>query len=189
MAIQTGDPLIGRKRNQIRRTALTPYGVGTASYSTDLLYRFRLSRIWDTQLPRCAFLMLNPSTATELVLDPTVTRCMRAAQSWGYGSAEIINLFGYRATDPSQLRHVKDPVGVGNDIAILAAAADAELVVAAWGVHGAFGAREDHVVDLLAGKGFQLSCLGVTKSGAPRHPLYLPSGIIPQSWKQPRRST
>jgi len=182
MASITGDLLVKRRRGQLRLTGNTPYGVGTATYSPDMLYRFRLSRVWDASLPRCVFLMLNPSMATEEVLDPTVIRCMRAAERWGFGAGEVVNLFSYRATDPSQLRKVDEPIGAGNDQAILAAATASDLFIVAWGVHGAFKARERTVVSQLKKAGIGLHCLGVTKSGAPHHPLYLPSTVTPEIW-------
>jgi hypothetical protein len=126
--------------------------------------------------------MLNPSTATEETLDPTVTRCMKAARTWGFGSSEVVNLFAYRATDPALLRTVSDPVGAGNDRAIRRACTHSDLVVVAWGVHGAFKTRATAVVDYLRSEGVVLHSLGVTQSGAPRHPLYLPSGTMPRPW-------
>ena len=182
MTVTPGDPLVKSKGDQLRLTSNTPYGIGTATYSQDMLYRYRLSRVWDASLPRCVFLMLNPSTATEEVLDPTVTRCMKYAQRWGFGACEVVNLFSYRATDPSELRKVREPVGMGNDHAIISAATSSDLVIVAWGVHGAFKERERAVVSRLEKDGVELYCLGMTKSGAPRHPLYLHSTAAPEIW-------
>lgn len=58
---------------------------------------------------------------------------------------------------------------------VLAAALDAELVVAAWGaLDKAWEQRARDVRLLLARSGREhLACLGLTKSGHPRHPLYL----------------
>jgi hypothetical protein len=177
-----GDPLLPARRGQARKVATTSYGIGTATYSPDMQYRYRLSRVWEPSGERCAFIMLNPSTATEAILDPTVTRCMNAAQRWGFGSAEVVNLFSYRATNPDLLRTVTDPVGVGNNRAILDACRHAKLVIVAWGVHGTYLNREDDVVTTLQQEGVMLHCLAVTKSGSPRHPLYLPSNATPVLW-------
>lgn len=46
------------------------------------------------------FIGLNPSTADETQDDPTVRRCIRYAQSWGYGALYMTNIFAFRATDP-----------------------------------------------------------------------------------------
>ena len=80
--------------------------------------------------------MLNPSTADELKLDPSCTRARNYAERWGYGGLIVTNIFGWRATDPKAMRSVKDPIGRGNDAAILRAAREAKLVVCAWGNHG-----------------------------------------------------
>jgi hypothetical protein len=70
-------------------------------------YRYWLRRDWDASLPAIAFLMLNPSTADEVVNDPTIERCQRRAIAMGYGSMIIVNLFPFRLTD-STLLHTAD---------------------------------------------------------------------------------
>ena len=49
-------------------------GAATADFSEDLVYRYRLSRVWDAGLPLLGWLMLNPSTADAFRVDPTVNR-------------------------------------------------------------------------------------------------------------------
>jgi hypothetical protein len=127
----------------------TSWGTGTATFSADRRYRYRLSRVWDTSLPRANFLLLNPSTADAFVLDPTVRRCLGFARDWGYGAVEITNAYALRSTDPGALRTTADPVGVGNDHAIVYAAQDAQLVVVGWGVHASHLSREDEIRALL----------------------------------------
>ena len=43
------------------------------------LYRYRLWRGWNPELPTVNFVMLNPSTADDAVDDPTIRRCLRYA--------------------------------------------------------------------------------------------------------------
>lgn len=148
-----------------------------AEFSPDGVYRYRLWREWDASLPRCAFVMLNPSTADASQNDPTIRRCIGYATRWGYGALDVVNLFGYRATNPRELRTALDPVGPGNDEAILWAARVCRTVFAAWGVHGAFRGRDRYVEQLLAEQSIGIYALGLTKDGHPRHPLYLPSDI------------
>ena len=69
--------------------------------------------------------MLNPSTADEAKLDPSCTRARNYAERWGYGALVVTNLFGWRATDPEEMKAARDPVGRGNDAAILRAAREA----------------------------------------------------------------
>jgi hypothetical protein len=158
------------------------WGLATATFSADRLHRFRLSRIWDAAGARVNFLMLNPSTADAFELDPTVRRCIGFAQAWGAGALEVTNAYALRSTQPSGLRAVPDPVGAGNDDAIVAAARAADIVVAAWGVHATYLGRGAHVRALLADAGVELMYLRLTKDGHPGHPLYVPASTVPASW-------
>ena len=54
---------------------------------------------------------------------------------------ELVNIFAWRSTDSWALFDVAGPVGAGNAEAVCAAAAEADLVVAAWGMHGALAGR------------------------------------------------
>ena len=126
--------------------------------------------------------MLNPSTADELKLDPSCTRARVYAQQWGYGGLIVTNLFGWRATDPDEMKAVRDPVGRGNDAAILDAAKHAEVVVCAWGNHGLHRERSARVLAALRGAGVTLNYLKLNGSGEPAHPLYLPGTLKPTRW-------
>jgi hypothetical protein len=141
-------------------------------------YRYRLWRQWDRTQPRVAFVMLNPSTADAVTDDPTIRRCIRLAQSWGYGSVEVVNLFAYRATQPAVLRRVADPIGPKNDRYLLQTRRRARTIIAAWGNHGLLGGRGRVVLRLL-GNEAGWHCLGMTKHGQPRHPLYVRRDAVP----------
>jgi hypothetical protein len=144
-----------------------------ALFSEDLTYRYRLWRRWDVKRPIVNFLMLNPSTADEVKNDPTVERCQRRAMAMGAGELIVTNIFAFRATDPAELMNVEDPVGPDNDVEILKAAKIADVVVCAWGVHGCLCGRQGLVIrDLLLAE-IRLHCLGKTKNGHSRHPLYV----------------
>lgn len=163
----------------------------TATFSPDGRYRYTLTREWNRSLPRILWIMLNPSTATEFVLDPTIKRCVSFSGRWGYGSLDVVNLFALRATDPAELRTVEDPVGPGNDEAIRGALGRAAFVVAAWGTKGAYADRNKAVVRLLLHKSASgprgleavgLHCLSVTADGHPEHPLYVPGATSPVAY-------
>lgn len=160
-------------------TARGPWGLATATFDRTRRYRFRLSRVWDPGRPRVCFVMLNPSTADALVLDPTVRRCAGYAQDWGFGAFEVTNVFALRSTDPTALRQVEDPVGPGNDDAILTAALAADRVICAWGTHATHRGRHTEVNGLLRGAGVTTEVLRLTKEGLPGHPLYLPRSATP----------
>jgi hypothetical protein len=137
----------------------------------DGVYRYSLWRHLGDGPGRVLFVMLNPSTADETTDDPTIRRCATFATGWGYGHLEVCNLFAYRAIDPRQLRRVGDPVGPLNDSMIARAANRAHCVVVAWGVEGARSRRADVVMGLL--RSSTVYCVGTTRDGFPRHPLYL----------------
>jgi hypothetical protein len=135
-------------------------------------YRYHLWRRWDPRLPGVCFVMLNPSTADHVHNDPTITRCVRFAQTWGFGGVDIVNLFAYRSTDSSMLAKVKNPVGVRNDKVIVTVVSEHKCAVLAWGNHGRLNDRGNEVLELIAGKS-ELLCFGTTAHGQPKHPLYL----------------
>ena len=126
--------------------------------------------------------MLNPSTADELQLDPSCTRARVYAERWGFGGLIVTNLFAWRATDPGEMKSVPDPVGRGNDAAIVAAAREALLLVCAWGNHGAHRGRSARVVCLLREARIDLHVLKMNGGGEPAHPLYQRRTLQPQLW-------
>lgn len=156
----------------------------TADYSDDEVYRYALTRTWDPAGLRVAFVMLNPSTATELANDPTVERCERRARALGYGAFRVVNIFAFRATDPRAMRAHPDPVGgAANDAAIREAALWADDTVCAWGTHGEHLGRGETAADLLRATGRPLYHLGLSKAGHPKHPLYIAYHVAPISWE------
>ena len=154
-----------------------------ANFSACRRWRTLLWRRWDASKPVANFLMLNPSTADERVLDPTCARARDYAERWGYGTLLVTNVFAWRATDPGAMRATADPVGAGNNAAILRAARKAQLVVCAWGNHGLHLGRSGAVLRLLRGAGIVLHVLRLNASGEPAHPLYLPARLRPTRWK------
>jgi hypothetical protein len=142
-------------------------------------YRYRLSRDWGDSAKRCLFVMLNPSTADAVRTDPTFRRCIKFAQQWGFGAVDVGNLYGFRATRPSDMRKAKDPIGPENDQHLRELARRASRIVVAWG-EKAEPARADAVVRLLEEeRPFEVRfCFGWTKDGQPLHPLFQPANAI-----------
>lgn len=151
-----------------------------ALFDSSGVYRYRLSRVWALDGRAVVFVMLNASTADATRDDPTIRRCIGLARAWGYGRLEVVNLFAYRSPSPDALLAVDDPVGPDNDDYLRQAAADAALVVAAWGNVGALRGRDRAVLEMLARR--PLHCLGVTLRGQPRHPLYVRGDTLPSVW-------
>jgi len=155
-------------------------------------YRWWLRRSWQVggNGKSVNFIMLNPSKADALVDDPTIRRCMGFARDWGYSSLYIVNLFPWRATDPKELLELTYEEATGGERGDreLAAAVTADLVIAAWGAsvprNGKNHGRVQHALELLSGK--TLHCLGMTSTGAPRHPLYCRADLQPILFKDGR---
>lgn len=137
-------------------------------------------RRWNEDAPMINFCMLNPSTADEVQNDPTVERCERRAQALDFGGYVVTNIFALRSTDPRALYVDADPIGSGNDDAIIAAARASALVVCAWGAHGELKQRGTAVLSLLLDAGIHPHVLSLTKDGHPAHPLYLPYTLQPR---------
>lgn len=153
-----------------------------ANYSDCENYRYDLTRVWHDAGRKVLFLMLNPSTATEVQNDPTVERCERRARALGYGAFRVCNIFAFRATDPKVMRGANDPIGPQNDTAINQAILWADDVVAAWGAHGEHQNRGAEVEALLRRQAKTPKHLGLTKAGHPKHPLYIAYQTQPTDW-------
>ena len=155
-------------------------------------YRYHLTRRWGPKIDTVVWVMLNPSTADADVDDPTIRRCISFSAKLGADSLRVVNLYAYRATDPKHLLAVEDPVGPMNNTvireALLAARAvnltapmSGAAVIVAWGVN----ARADRVSEFVTIADecrVPLHCLGITKSGMPRHPLYVLGSTRPTPW-------
>ena len=136
-------------------------------------YRWWLRRDWSGMFDEVrvvTFIMLNPSTADHRQDDPTIRRCIGFAKAWGFNALSVRNLFPWRATDPRELFKAEAPVGGSRGDAELLAAMASDMIVCAWGGKVPFG-RDRDALDLLSG--CKLFCLGKTKGGHPRHPLYV----------------
>lgn len=148
-----------------------------ALFSPCRQYRYRLWRRWQPELPSLVFLMLNPSTADEVHVDPTVRGCIARAKKLGYGGLEVLNLFAWRSTDPKALREVADPVGVDNDghiVAVCETAMECEgQIICGWGKHGALHGRGAAVRRMLDERQIDTYALEINQDGSPRHPLYI----------------
>lgn len=150
-------------------------------------YRYLLSRPSEVLHPDrsdALFIMLNPSTADETSDDPTIRRCRGFARSWGCAGLTVANLYALRATDPAALWEHDDPVGPENDVHLATLAREYGDVVCAWGANARHD-RVTQVVSILTSSGARLWCLGMTKAGAPRHPLYVRADQPCIEWRQP----
>ena len=144
-----------------------------ATLDKERKYRYVLKRQWSKHNYKFInFVLLNPSTANETTDDPTIKACIKFAQNLGYDGFYVTNLFAFRTKSPRVLKQTKNPIGNKNNEYIKKYALKSKLVVIAWGNHGNFLNRENEVLKILS-KIKTLHCFATTKSGSPKHPLYI----------------
>ena len=153
-----------------------------AQYSDCEQYRYALTKVWELETSQVVFVMLNPSTATEVQNDPTVERCERRARTLGFGGFQVINIFAWRSTDPKKMRVAKDPIGPDNDNTIMKACRWGDQIIAAWGTHGSHLNRGSEVEKILRKSNKPIFHLGLSKGGHPKHPLYIAYAQRLEKW-------
>jgi hypothetical protein len=148
-------------------------------------YRYTLTRTWDLSLPTMTFCGLNPSTADAREDDPTIRRMLGFARREGCGQLVVVNAYAWRATEPFELWRAYargyNVVGPRNDLILAQEASLSDRFVVAWGA-SCPGPIVKHLRTMLLDLGVSLWCLGLTRGGAPCHPLYLPAITLLQSW-------
>ncbi len=134
------------------------------------LFRYLLARnLGRALLP---WIMLNPSTASARKDDPSIGRVRWFSQREGFDGILVANAYALRSPHPETLWGAADPVGPLNDAILAEIGRRFPRIVCAWGAN--IGpARALQVRALLSAHGARLECLGVTKGGQPRHPLYV----------------
>ena len=153
-------------------------------------YRYALWRAWHPAGRILMTIGVNPSTADESEDDPTIRRVVRFAAELDHGSVVMTNLYAWRETDRAWLfkwgRQGYDIVGPENDFALQKVAAAADTILVAWGSNPQSPARQKEVYGLLTKvRRNPLYCLGTTKDGSPRHPLYVKADTVPEVWIAP----
>ena len=161
---------------------MTRYLENDAVISACGRYRYLLRRTWDHKKPRALYVMLNPSTADARVDDATIRSCVRLASSLGYGSIEVVNVFAYRATNPDELLTADDPAGPENEWHVEAALGRCDVPILAWGAFPPAREASVYIRNAIRARRPAAFCFGKTKSGAPKHPLYVKSGTALETY-------
>jgi hypothetical protein len=172
LSLPVGEPVLARMPSEpiIRTAEITGQ------------YRWTLKRAWGAG-PCIMWCGLNPSTADGERDDPTMLREIGFSYRWGFGSLVKVNIYPFRSSKPTDLfRWRRSPAYDEADGENFAAIRDeiqkAQVFVAAWGND----AMLPDVNNLIQGLAIQcdfdedfalppFKCLGLTKSGAPIHPL------------------
>lgn len=141
-------------------------------------HRLKFVCSWEKDLPRCLFIMLNPSTADSIKCDRTLDKCIKIAQHNGFGSIAVVNLFSLRSPSPKDLLETDARIHAENIGYIKAEIDDAKIIVAAWGEQGVWFNGCYPVLKYLEQTGRELYCLGENRYGWPRHPLFMKSDLV-----------
>jgi hypothetical protein len=112
-----------------------PHTGGSAKFSDDGRYRWRLTRRWDDRLPTLAIVGHNPSKAGRVRDDNSVRSMTRLVEASGHGGFRLVNLYAGIDTNPKGLRDWTDPIGPENDAYLHQAALNHDLIVLAWGIN------------------------------------------------------
>lgn len=176
---------MGEPVKQLSRTDLTGMRC-SATFSDDMAHRYHLLWRWS-DAPALTAWMLNPSTATHEVLDPTIAGLVKRARLWGFGGVAVVNLFGVRATDPRDMMKHHNPIGADNDtmirLALLAAREDGTPIVCGWGRYGTHLQRQEAAFRLAKKADVPLMALQLNADGTPQHPLYIKHDVRPMLWR------
>ena len=153
--------------------------VNDCVFSQDRVYRYVLKHSWcdifdDVEKP-IVWIALNPSTADENQLDPTLTRIRNFSNQFGYNCFYMLNIFAFRSTDPKNMLNCKQPIGKDNDCWIKQICNKTDKIVCCWGNIGKHLNRSNEIRQLL--KGYPLFYLDMSKQNQPKHPLYLSSKL------------
>ena len=175
-----------------------PCSTADAAFSPCGRYRWMLHRPTLSPPPGdpfkvLLFVGLNPSLADAGRDDPTLRRLLGFARDWGYHQLVVLNLFGRISPSPTALRRCIDPIGPDSDRVLTSwfarwsrsPACDLWL---GWGASGSLHRRDQQVVKMLARalavrrQGRPPLVIGTTRSGQPRHPLYVAAGSPLSPW-------
>lgn len=164
---------------------MTEVFIKEADLSRCKKYRLSLSRNSGKE-GLCIFVMLNPSTADHRKDDATIRRCLAFMRREGMGKLMVVNLFTLRSKNPKDLLKAVDPVGPEADLSLQRAAVtaqnmnDAVRVIFGWGSFSgpkwfrrSMQERIDIALAEFTKRNCTVYCLGTTKDGHPKHPLYI----------------
>ena len=123
--------------------------------------------------------MLNPGTGeSEGRRRNTFERCKAWSHSMGYGGLIFGNVFSLRSKSAKELLKLSHPFDALNNEALMSLSKLASETIVAWGNQGAKSDRPSSLRNLLPSP----KCFGLTKSGQPRHPLYVSADTPLVAW-------
>jgi hypothetical protein len=148
-------------------------------YSSDKSRRYAYSLTWSANQHHVLWVMLNPGTGeTENRRRPTFERCKLWSKSMGYGGLLFGNVFSLRSKSARELLKLQHGPDSVNEQALLLLSNIAPETIVAWGNHGAKSEQPKRLNGIIKNP----KCFGYTRTGQPRHPLYVPQNTKLVSW-------
>ena len=162
-------------------------GITEAGFSKCGYHRLWLKKLISTNNRTLLYFGLNPSKANVTRDDPTIRRLVGFANKWGYGKLYVINLFSRISSKTQLISKCSNPIGEGNDQQIISRIIEWSEdpswdLWLGWGALGNTFGRDIEVMGLIEPycrsrlKLFPYAkgplCIGLTRNGYPRHPLY-----------------
>lgn len=153
-----------------------------ATFSKCNKFRYSITKKFNFGKGRLLFILLNPSTATEKVYDPTLLRCKKRALISCFQEFRVCNLFAYRTSDPKQLKKISDPIGPLNNLILKKNIKWSDKIICSWGRFGTLHNRNIEVTKIIKKYKTPVFHLGLTKNNQPKHLLYISYNKIPTKW-------
>ncbi len=182
-------PVVEEDRTQIME--FSPPLAG-ATISPCGLYRYVLWRKFKSSGPKHLWICLNPSVADAVQDDRSLSKMCAFSKREGAAEIFVCNPFAYRAQKPAAMRKAAesdvDVFGRDNIGYIIDCFNAADMCIVGWGNGGAFkdgGKKVMQVIELEnEKKKIPIVCLGLTKQGHPRHPLFVAGNkpLVPFSY-------
>lgn len=145
-------------------------GTSGALFNDDRTHRLYLWRVWDESKRVLMWIGLNPSTADEHDLDPTLESVTRISQHNGFGGFFMTNLFTVVSKDPNILKGTEWGDFLKDKETLWNIKAKCDSIVFAWGNFKEAQARSAEIMREF--KHCNPLCIRKNKNGSPVHPLY-----------------
>jgi hypothetical protein len=147
--------------------------------SSDEKKRYAYKQTWDATKPHVLWVMLNPGTGEiEKRKRPTLGRCKKWSEEWGYGGLFIGNILATRAKSGKLLLQQADVNDEHNEAALRFLKEHAARTVVAWGNKWRHQQQVQRLKRIFDGS----DCFGLTKKGEPRHPLHVRKDTALSRW-------
>ncbi len=122
---------------------------------------------------------VNPSTATPWKDDPTIRKVRNIIKESNYDGWVMVNLYPQVTSEPDNLPKVMDADITEKNMQIISEIIEKNYIAAAWAAWGNLIDKRPYLGEILCQLEEYVQCEwyyrgSLTRSGNPRHPLYLP---------------